>query len=45
MNPENSWMQGPLVQIIRFLALVGLLTIFGIGLALGLFLADILGQL
>lgn len=45
MNPESPWVQGPLVQIIRFLALIGLLTIFGIGLVLGLFLAEILGQL
>ena len=40
MNPDNPLTQGPLVHLIRFLAIIGLLTIFGSGLLLGLIVAD-----
>ncbi len=42
MNPVNPWAQGPLVQIIRFLAFVGLFTIFGLGVLTGMFLVGYL---
>ena len=41
MNPDNSQTQGPLVHLIRFLAIVGLLTIFGTGILIGLVVADL----
>lgn len=42
MIPDNPWTQGPLVAIIRFLAMVGLITIFGLGLMLGIMLSQLL---
>jgi hypothetical protein len=45
MNGNDSFGQGPLVQIVRFLAVVGIVTIFGFGVVAGLFLADLYSQL
>lgn len=39
MQPDRNRENGPLTEIIKFLALLGLITIFGLGVMLGYMLA------